>query len=393
MAAKPNEYSTSSKKSKKTEGNKQRKQFRWTDDMVEKLITCLHKFKSTMEYQNVDFDGDRTVQYSWLREEMARMFAAEDETLFGPVDVYSPDPEVPVTKMSQEEKHEYQRRLKVDKDNIKKAYARIKEKVKDIRQSFSHAVTTGRRSGSGKIVFEHFDRLVSLWGGSAGTEPLPFGVDGELFSSDGMDQDTDAGENNLNTLSHNTTSQQEEDSDDDQVHNIDNPGKDSQEGTSVGTKRKSESQVPRLIDNKRKHLQKSLSAAQRDHLLLNEAKEDLQYRKDLAEAMRQSTDSFSKALEGVSNSMLQIGAGLCRSLDVMAQAMISPQPVNQNLFYQNQQVSANHRQYPGQNLYGHSESNYPREVSSCIPSYGGSGIPHAFQTDENPDDNTRYHSL
>ena len=31
--------------------------------------------------------------------------------------------------------------------------------------------------------------------------------------------------------------------------------------------------VPRLIDNKRKHLERQLSAAERDKLLINEAKE------------------------------------------------------------------------------------------------------------------------
>ena len=37
-----------------------------------------------------------------------------------------------------------------------------------------------------------------------------------------------------------------------------------------------------LIDNKRKHLERSLSASQRDQLLIKEAKEDAQFRKDLS---------------------------------------------------------------------------------------------------------------
>ena len=42
----------------------------------------------------------------------------------------------------------------------------VQEKVKEIRQSFSNAVTNGRRSGSGKIVFEYYDRLAKIYGGS-----------------------------------------------------------------------------------------------------------------------------------------------------------------------------------------------------------------------------------
>eukprot|EP00794_Sanderia_malayensis_P002553 gene2553-2948_t len=110
-------------------------------------------------------------------------------------------------------------------------------------------------------------------------------------------------------------------------------------------KRKSESQVPKLIDNKRKHMQKTLSAAQRDQVLLNETKEDNQLRKDLAAAMRESTDSFAKAFNGMSNSVVQIGAGICKSLEVMAHAMMTP--TNQNMFYQNQPL----QRFPYQDPY------------------------------------------
>ena len=89
-----------------------------------------------------------------------------------------------------------------------------------------------------------------------------------------------------------------------------------------------------MIDNKRKHLEKNLSAAQRDQLLLTEAKEDSKFRKDLEEAMRQSTTSFSSALDGINQSMTQIGNGLCRSLDNLAQAMREPHPPHQHVYYQ-----------------------------------------------------------
>ena len=58
----------------------------------------------------------------------------------------------------------------------------VQEKVKEIRQSFSNAVANGRRSGSGKIVFEYYDRLVKIYGGSATSEPLSTGVDTDTFN-------------------------------------------------------------------------------------------------------------------------------------------------------------------------------------------------------------------
>ena len=104
---------------------KKRKQFRWTNEMIETLIKFLHKFKSTMEFKNLDFDGDRIVQSNWLREEMARTF--DDDDLFGPVVPYSAN--VCIAEMSEKEKFEHKRRVMADKERIKKGYGRIKEKV------------------------------------------------------------------------------------------------------------------------------------------------------------------------------------------------------------------------------------------------------------------------
>ena len=33
-------------------------------------------------------------------------------------------------------------------------------------------------------MFEHYDKLVQIWGGSASTEPLSFGVDADSFSEE-----------------------------------------------------------------------------------------------------------------------------------------------------------------------------------------------------------------
>ena len=50
-----------------------------------------------------------------------------------------------------------------------------------MRQGFSKAVISGTlsgtRSGSGKLVYEHYDDLRNIWGGSANTKPLSMGVD------------------------------------------------------------------------------------------------------------------------------------------------------------------------------------------------------------------------
>ena len=71
--------------------------------------------------------------------------------------------------------------------------------------------------------------------------------------------------------------------------------------------------VPKLIDDKRKHLEKALSAGQRDQILLAEAKEEIETRRDLAKSLRYSTDSFNAALNNISGSMFQLDNSICHA--------------------------------------------------------------------------------
>ena len=89
---------------------------------------------------------------------------------------------------------------------------------------------------------------------------------------------------------------------------------------------------------------------------MNETREDTKFKKDLAEAMRKSTESFSQALEGISNSVMELGESVCRSIQLFSHAMINnsnqpPQPYHQNLFYQN--VPHPYQTAPA-NAYAHS---------------------------------------
>ena len=54
------------------------------------------------------------------------------------------------------------------------------------------------------------------------------------------------------------------------------------------------SNVPKLIDNKRRHLERTLSAKQRDALLLQEAQDDKSFRKDLTDALKESTKCIAE---------------------------------------------------------------------------------------------------
>jgi hypothetical protein len=47
-------------------------------------------------------------------------------------------------------------------------------------QGFSKAVIAGTRSGSGKLVYDHYDTLRNIWAGSPNTVALTTGIDSSL---------------------------------------------------------------------------------------------------------------------------------------------------------------------------------------------------------------------
>ena len=295
--------------------------------MISQLIDCLLEYKSKMEYRSLDFDTDKQIQYQELRVEMARIYA-DDVSLFGPVtSIALPDN---FDILSKEEKNKAKSRVKESKDLITKGQRRVMEKVKEIRQNFSKAVVSGSRSGSGKIVYEFYDKLITLWGGSAGTEPLSYGVGGVDFvekdeATGGPSEDEEIPTLDLESAGSSASSSEL------------GTSSSNENDTVAHTKKRKVNSVPKLIDNKRKHLQKKLSAAQRDELLIKEANEDALFRKELADAMRESTESFSRSVESVSKAMTDLGAGVCRSIEMLSQALQPAlrAPVNNNLFYHN----------------------------------------------------------
>ena len=77
--------------------------------------------------------------------------------IFGPVNVTVFNKN---TKSNVDRNNNIETIWKEEKELMIRGRNRIIEKVKDIRQNFSKAVTTGTRSGSGKLVYEFFDKLV-----------------------------------------------------------------------------------------------------------------------------------------------------------------------------------------------------------------------------------------
>ena len=273
-----------------------------------------------MEYRSLDFDADKPAQYKYLRIEMAKLYAEQEEELFGPVSLTLPSENIEEFNDKEREQLKKQEAHKRELI-ISKEYHRVVKKVKEIRQNFSKAVVQGTRSGCGKFVYEFYDKLITIWGGSANTEPLPYGVSSNsLHNEIGVQSDSDS---------------------EDQDENLDSTGNTS---VIVAPKRKlAENSVVKLIDNKHKHLEKNLSAAERDKILINEAKEDKEVRQNFTAVMKDSNECFIKAMATMSESLCDFGAGISHSIEILANATANRShtvsaaahyPVNQNIFNQ-----------------------------------------------------------
>lgn len=145
--------------------------FQWSPEMIDHLILSLKEYKTQMDYKNVDFNSDVVAMYSKLREYMALAF---DTECFGPVEL--PVQEESDSELTKEEEKAFQAEVTQAKSLIRKGYNRIKEKIRQIRKAYNKAVTNGTRSGSGKVVQEHYDELAQIWKGSPATEQLEFGI-------------------------------------------------------------------------------------------------------------------------------------------------------------------------------------------------------------------------
>eukprot|EP00112_Aurelia_sp_Birch-Aquarium-sp1_P002610 Seg129.7 transcript_id=Seg129.7/GoldUCD/mRNA.D3Y31 product="hypothetical protein" protein_id=Seg129.7/GoldUCD/D3Y31 len=277
--------------------------------MVEDLLQALYDYKCIMEYNNSDFNADRTKQYESVRVRLAsNEYEVENGLPFGLVDV------TPMTE--DENRQEYLSRSVEEKKQIRKGYNRVQEKIKELRQNFSQAVTAGTRSGSGKLVMQFYDLMVQIWGGAPATEPLSFGIQSHNAADEHNDDNTYEGSN-----------------EEGEIQGTFNVSEDSPNSSVIDTSARKRpvphSMAPVLIDNKRKHMERQLSAGQRDKLLMEEGKEERKFRKELSKSIQESNALFADSLKAMSSSMVALASSMQKSVDFMAQSMAFSQQQQQ----------------------------------------------------------------
>ena len=180
------------------EGKKERKnavcvpRWKWTEEKLDALVSCLYDDKIQKDFDGKDMESDLIQLYEDIRKMMARMFPGEE---FGPEATT-----IIPSEISESERALLQRDIVIENKEIKVGYNRIKYRVKQLRQNFKKAVVDGTRSGSGRLIIENWDHLVSIWGGCPSVNQIKGAVvsspDNEIMDSR-MDRDIDSSEQEM----------------------------------------------------------------------------------------------------------------------------------------------------------------------------------------------------
>ena len=206
-----------------------------------------------------------------------------------------------------------------------------------------------------------------MWGRSAAVEPLNYGIDSSCVNEYSTNGKNITNESSTSTISSSSSSNDiaggsstgsginstgrfyQETTEATSLYNNNNL---SDSETDPVVKKIKRNPISKLIDDKRKHLQKKLCASDREQILLNESREDSQFKRDLAEAILQSNELFAQSTKELSQSMLAMAFGITKSVEILSQALSN----------QNQQASPPYISKPS--IYSPAKTTFPDAVFS-----------------------------
>ena len=113
-----------------------------------------------MEFRNCDSNDDKVRLYESVRKSLAEKYEDEPETFSSAL--VSENPYKDLDDVNEIDWKEYQVNVETEKKQTKRRYSPVQERIKNLRQIFSEAVTAGRRNGSGQIKIDYYDEIVKI---------------------------------------------------------------------------------------------------------------------------------------------------------------------------------------------------------------------------------------
>ena len=136
---------------------KTRKEFIWTDDEVELLLSVANDYKTKKAAESIDWESVKS-KYSDILD----MFKA-------------------VLPGADEERNAF-KDFPHKKEEITKQV--LTSKLKAIRLKYRQAVDTGRKTGHGRVVLIFYELCEKVWGGSPATEQIKGGLESSNLAGD-----------------------------------------------------------------------------------------------------------------------------------------------------------------------------------------------------------------
>lgn len=233
---------------------------------------------------------------------------------FGPVKLS--ESSQPFNELDESERKKFHDMIKVEQDDIK-GYDSGKEKIKALRQDYREAVNKGTRSWSVRIVRDNWDELSAIWAGSPATKAIENACTPRRINE------------NCDNILENLESVWEADEplpfDNDiqtaQTHEISNNESSEVEQSSSLKRSADVNPTPKFVDNKRKKMEKQLSSRQREMVVINAAKKEIELKTSIAQGLLDSNKNRNSAMSKMVDSIHSLGNGLVQGFGLLAQAL------------------------------------------------------------------------
>lgn len=259
-----------------------KKDFQWTDDESELLLTVTHQYKIQKITQGENWESVKSKYADILKLMTAELPSTPEE-------------------LKQCVKDYHHTADEMTKDILS-------NKLKAIRLKFRKAVDEGRKSGNGRVVFLYYELCEKIWGGSPATEQLDSGLETADISSSGHKPED-------------ATSEDKSESDDSE------PEPEEKEGSAQSeppSKKRREYLDGILRGYKDKKLTKKMSL---DDKLFHCAQQELDMKKTLIDKLDQMDKQHERTISSLTSNLEKLSNSIAEGFSLLKHVM-TPQPMH-----------------------------------------------------------------
>ena len=311
--------------------SKRKDRWTWNEEKTDAFLFAVKNYKRQKLGEGFEWDSDKVVLLEYVRKKLGERWPAD----FGRSE--APIPDKPFQDMTKEEYKEFTEVATRVKEVISVGYRRVYNKYKTLKRTYIKDCKDGLKSGSGQLTKKYWHECHELWGGSASTEPLNFGIESsseDICTSAAVDTNMELSkeisENNEHGLAGSENSQLSIDTDNNSVCDVNSDwsasispvlcSSHSEDEKVVDTKRKKTKQTTKsLIDNKRVKLQKRMTQEGKQDIMLQHSQRQLDLQETIVKELSKKDDGLESAMKSMAESAALLNRTLAQGMQFMFQ--------------------------------------------------------------------------